>query len=730
MVKKDELAAIRKQSVQARARDEEAFGISLLLWLGASGDIISPWWSKQRDRDLRKFWRMVDYISGTIYTMESRLKTMPFNVVPRDLSVKAHMKQADDFTRILMEQSEFGRGWDEFYSPWVEDLVTQDNGAFAEVIGAGKPDGPIKGMAGGLAHLDSWRCQRTSSMEFPVIYNDTDGKRYKMHYTRVVFTSQMPSPAVEMYRVGMCAVSRCINVAQTLLDQLVYKQEKLGSRPHRGLLVTQGGIGPEHVKVAFEMAEEAMDSQLLRRYSKTVVIGSKNAPLGKIQKVDLTSLPDGFDEKTSLTLGMAAIALAFGMDPRELWPALTVGATKAEALISHIKQRGKGIGDVLQTTERLLESKFLPAHLMLEFDFQDDEQDKQVAEIKVLRSSYHVAEFGAGIVDERTVREQMLHDNDLTLPQFIRMELIDGRLEDGTTVLSLFFDPDYTSMLDLGVDDPLDTKANDASVMLDAISAQRNILLGDVVTANKNYKKLVQQGLAALDELELAYGGRSTELTKPKPPGALPEEEIPEGELSITEEEFEDEDLEVKRSWRDRLFRRKKKDTAFQDAADAIKEAADALSSDGHKPQEIHVHVPEMKQGDTIIHVPPPPEITQSDITIHAPPVEVAAPHVEIHIPEQKTPVVNVKAPEVNVTVPEREVKVEIPEREVHVDVKVPETKIPKIDVHVPETPVTVKLEATLHSPDEVIETETMIQRNPISNLIQRTFKRSRKREK
>lgn len=730
MAKQDELTAIREQSVQARASDEDAFGISLLLWLGASGDIISPWWSKQRDKELRKFFRVIDYISSTVYTMESRLKTVPFNIIPKDLTVKAHMKQADDLTRNLMELSEFGRGWDEFYSPWVEDLITQDNGAFGEVIGAGKPDGPIRGMAMGLAHLDSWRCQRTSSMEYPVIYNDTSGKRYKMHYTRVIFTSQMPSPAVEMYRVGMCAVSRCINIAQTLLDQLVYKQEKLGSRPHRGLLVTQGGIGPKHVKAAFEMAEDAMDSQLLRRYSKTVVIGSENAKEGDIKKVDLTSLPDGFDERDSLTLGMAAIALAFGMDPRELFPALTVGATKAEALISHIKQRGKGIGDVLQTTERLIQSKFLPAHQTMEFDFQDDEQDKQVAEIRSLRTTYHVARIGAGIVDERTVREQMLHDDDLTIAQFIRMELEDGRLEDGTTVLSLFFDPDYSDMLDLGVEAPLDTKANDAAKMLDVISAQRDILLNDIIKANQKRKKMIQQGLAALDELELAYGGRSTELTQPKPPGALLEEEIPEGDLNTTEEEFDDEDLEVKRTLRDRIFGRRKKDTAFKDAAEAIKEAADALSSDGSKPQEIHVHVPEMKQGDTIIHVPPPPEISQPEITIHTPPVEVAAPHVEVHVPEQKAPVVNVEAAEVNVTIPEREVKIEIPEREVHVDMKVPETKIPKIDVHVPETPVTVKLEATLQAPDEVIETDTVIQRNPSTNLIQKTFKRSKKKGK
>ena len=47
-------------------------------------------------------------------------------------------------------------------------------------------------------------------------------------------------------------------------------------------------------------------------------------------------------------------------------------------------------------------------------------------------------------------------DGDITQDQFIEMELDDGRLEDGTSVLTLFVNDDYAELLDIGVDNPLD----------------------------------------------------------------------------------------------------------------------------------------------------------------------------------------------------------------------------------------------------------------------------------
>lgn len=509
----DAISEARGLTVQARVRHpENVFGVH---WLARAGMNISPWWSSARDKQLREFWKKSDHLSGAVYTMQSKMTAIPFRVVPRDISLSQHVRDAEEATHILTDAAEFGEGWINFYGKFVEDLITQDNGAFAEVIGPGRPDGPIIGRPVTVAHLDSYRCQRTGDPEYPVIYHDLDQRMHKLHYTRVIYTSQMSSPIAEMFGVGFCSVSRCVNVAQTLIDILTFKQEKLGSRPHRSILIPQGGLDPGDVQTAFQMAEGEMDNMGLSRYSKIVLAGSSSLPEADIKVIELSSLPDGFDEETSITLGMATVALAFGVDARELFPGMSAGATRADALLQHLKQRGKGPGQILQTTEQLFNFKFLPPYLTFTFDFQDDAQDRQVADIKKVRAERRLQDLNAQTINVRAAREQMLQDGDLNHTQFERLELQDGRMADGTSILGLFFsqDPLTKKMLKLdGVDDPTDVYDNDPDTVLTALNKKLvevtkiNITNADPVTTWCAYRSLM-----ALSYLEKLY--RTAELT-------------------------------------------------------------------------------------------------------------------------------------------------------------------------------------------------------------------------
>ncbi len=590
----DPIAKQEDASVQDRELGG-GLGHSLILSMRQANELISPWWSYTRDSQLRSFWKTVDYLAGAVYTMESRLKTVPFRVQPINPDIKSHRRLAMEFQKILEEESDFWAGWGTFYSQFVEDLITQDNGTFAEILGEGRPDGPIRGRPLGLAHLDSARCQRTSNPEFPVVYNASSGKRTKLHWTRVMFTSQQPSPSETMHRVGFCAVSRCINVAQTLYDILVYKQEKLGSRPQRAVWVTQGGLDPNDVRGAFALAQESMDNRLLRRYSNTVVIGADTIPDAGIQDLDLASLPDGFDEQTSVTLGMSTIALAFGVDARELFPGLQAGATRAEALIAHIKQRGKGPGDILKETERLINSKFLPPSLIFEFDFQDDEQDRTVSEIRKVRADVLNTLGSVGFLDVRGVREQMLADGDLTQEQFERMELNSGRLPDGTDLLNAFHDPEMSELLDLGFDNPLDTEANAAADVLRAIEDRRKLLVPMLPTALPGTKRDIVKALAALDKLQLLYGGTSAAMVQATPLENVLQEPPATDDDEPTEEDtgappgFSADDMDVRSAKNgnilSRYLERREQSKAIQAAAGAV-EAAIAFASNG-QPAEV-----------------------------------------------------------------------------------------------------------------------------------------------
>jgi len=385
-----------------------------------------------------------------------------------------------------------------------------------EVIGAGKKDGPIRGPALGLAHLDSTRCRRKKDSEYPIAYIDEDGYQYKLHRTRVAYASDMPSSAVEMRGVGFSAISRCINVGQNLVDMSIFRQEKLGSRPFRGIMFTPG-IPTDVVQSTMEMASEMMDNQGLRRFARIPILGGGDTS-ARFELVGLSSLPDGFDEETSTRLGMFAIALAFGVPIRWIWPAATSGATKADAMYQHIAGLGGGIGRVLKTLTYLLGGdprgsrhtvgKFLPPHLRLVFDFQDDEQDRMKSEIAERRMGTLEKGIGVGLYTLRVAREKALEAGDISQAQFNQMELAEGRLPSGEDVLTLFYAGDDVTrqMLDLGVPDALDVATNDVAQMLIAIES-RMAQVRDIISSAGSVKRkeVAKQAMAALNKLRDTY---------------------------------------------------------------------------------------------------------------------------------------------------------------------------------------------------------------------------------
>ena len=501
----------RDLSIQDRATRDDEVGVggpSIFYSLVKSGEIMPPWWSKARDKELRDFWKRSGHLSGTLFVISGKIATMNFSVKPRDRSITSQVSMAKEAEYLIQNTPEWGQGWEVFITKWLSDLLASDNGAFAEIIGAGRPDGPRTGKPVSLAHLDSYMCTRTSDPEYPVIYQDVDGKRYKLHYTRVLHASLLPSSDVRMNGVGFCPTSSAIDITQNLIDITRFKQEKMGSRPPRILLVGRKGISAQEILKAFAATELADDSRGLSTYRRMVAIAP---PKGRgeidIDMIDLASVPDGFNEEQATTLGMFAIALAFGVDARELWPATVSGATKADAMIQHLKARGRGPGQIMQIVERQINQKFLPPSLEFHFDLQDDEQDMLQAEVRDKRSIRHERDLKSGSSSIRVTREIMLDDGDISEAQFEQMELDDGRLKDGSSVLSLFFatDPDIQSLLSLSVDNPLDFSDNVRErlegVVAEISKAEVKALEALATAGWSNKKSKARQALAALSEL-------------------------------------------------------------------------------------------------------------------------------------------------------------------------------------------------------------------------------------
>lgn len=530
-----ELQKIVPFSTNGDGASSNVSDFTVLRWLGMAGQHAPAYWSIARDRWLRSFYLKSDYLKIAVATFVQKACTIPLTVAPRDRSVKAHTALATQIEGDIRRNSGMLKGFPNEFAKFTSDYLTQDNGAFFLVMGGGKADGPIVGSVAGLLHLDAQYCHRTGDLEFPVVYEHQDGKRYKLHYTRVIFMSSMPSADAGLLDVGLCAVSGCMDAAQEMLDIAVYHQEKLGSRPARQILYAKTGISIKRLQDALLLANTKLDSQGLERFARTLVIGpatDSNATPIELALLDLSSVPDGFDRQQATMLDVAVISTSFGLDMRDLSHAFGVsGTTKADAEIQDSKTRRKGIAQFLGDFSEQLNQKVLPPTLESWFDYVDDTQDEQAAAIRKVRAEGRSIDLTNTSITVRIAREQMLEEGELSEEQFEDMELAEGRLADGLDVLMLFQSQDSEIRRILGdiVVNPLDIQPG---ANLDTVINERYALAWERfdTAPNANIKRKMRQAMAALTKLR----------TVTKPPVTPGEPETPPAEEGSDEGEDEE----------------------------------------------------------------------------------------------------------------------------------------------------------------------------------------------
>jgi len=506
-------------SVQSQSNSDSAIyigGGGLLSNMVNNGELAPRWWSRGRDDYLFQFAMRSNYFLSAQYKVNSKLCAISPRVLPRNPNIKQHQVSAEEYQQKLIEGSDFGQGWQSLFNKVLFDYFVQDNGAFMEVIGPGPKDKAIQGAPLGLAPLDASRCTRSGDWEYPVIYNANDGK-YKLHWTRVIAISSNPPNKADMNGVGICWLSRCLDVAQSLLDMIIYKQEKLGSRPLRQILIGQG-ITASQIAGAIKMAENSMDGAGLNNYAKTIVMGSNNTDIN-LEQIDLAGTPDGFDFQTDLEMGMFAIAMAGGIPPRDLWPATTTGATKADAMYQHVGG-STGYSSILDAfanaiggnpnTSQSKYAKFLPPYLKLVFDYVDDTQDEASAIISDKRSQTRERDINNSVITVQIARQQMLEDGEISQGQYDALELTSGRLPDGTPVLRLFNTTDefILDLLNLNIAEPLNIEANIANREQVLGNISERIRYAEMIvinTSRASQRQKAEQAIAALGELQKIY---------------------------------------------------------------------------------------------------------------------------------------------------------------------------------------------------------------------------------
>src|SRR5262245_29924083 len=99
-----------------------------IMYMAGVQDTLPAWGLAPRDRDqqLRVFWPTEPILAGAVFSTASRYAGFTWDLSGPDRMVNM-------YTRIL-HSSQHGRGWQAFMMPFTIDYLTQDNGAFAEIV--------------------------------------------------------------------------------------------------------------------------------------------------------------------------------------------------------------------------------------------------------------------------------------------------------------------------------------------------------------------------------------------------------------------------------------------------------------------------------------------------------------------------------------------------------------------------------------------------------------------
>lgn len=396
------------KSVQGREQGSEWFNTpgmvsSFLFPIAALADSIPAWgyYPLIRDKYLRTFSRTEPYFQGATYSMSAFAKSLNLKLTQGGTVTK-------NYAQDIINYCENGRGARSLIQKSAYDLFTTDNGFFWELVGSGKPDKPLKGklLPPYVLHMDSLHCWRTLDEEFPVVYvNPIDGTYHYMHYTRVLFRSSNEQPDELARGIGFCAASRILRYTQKMRDILVYQHEKVAGNFTRALGLLKG-MNAFELSQADTQAREAAMSSGFARYRGIPFLGKAGMDIdAKI--VDLASIGDGFDPETEKRDYVFCLALAYGVDAREFYPATTSGATKGDASIQDMKTQDKGKGDIIETFESAWRDVF-PDTLEIEYDNPNDERDKMHADINAVHVTYFMSLKSTSIIDADEARAHLI----------------------------------------------------------------------------------------------------------------------------------------------------------------------------------------------------------------------------------------------------------------------------------------------------------------------------------
>lgn len=382
----DALAA----SVQEQPPRTDILGSSpsqIFTWyISSASDEIIAWGRNvsKRDKQLRDFFPTEPFLAGAIYNNSLRDATYQWEIKGPDKVAQA----VTDMLNSALAGDTFG--WNPFMKKVSQDMQTQDNGGFIELIrdpgmGANSRFKNENAPVIGIAHLDSNACVRTGRMDYPVLYTDLDNKMHKLAWYEVIPFSDYPSSIQSMHNVGYCGVTRVLRMAQIMRSIFVYTNEKISGR-HIKQIHFVSGVSRQDIKDEMTRQQEDADNKGLIRFIPASILASLDPekPVSTAT-IDLASLPDGFDFDQNMKWYISALALDFGVDYQEYapLPGGNIGSSAQSAILSR-KGKAKSPTDFMQSVSMAFKNYgVLPRGCELTWQDRDEQEELERAEVRL-----------------------------------------------------------------------------------------------------------------------------------------------------------------------------------------------------------------------------------------------------------------------------------------------------------------------------------------------------------
>jgi len=358
--------------------------------------------SRLRSKWLNQFWHNEPYLGGVINSVVQIDRNRGWTLV-------GGRNQVLRFTDVLHNwQVQPGRAsWRDGVGAMAQAFYTMDIGGIVEV-GRQMKRGPMSA----LFHLDPTRCALAAGHEYPLKYYPAkmtiEGRRMvelsPSDYMRCVSQVNVDE---QFNGLGYSPLSRCIELAVTMVAVVRHNQELLFARAPKGLLLLKG-VTQKSWNDAMASRDATLEGREQEWFGAVAVLATTGMDDVDAKLVALSQLPEKFDQKVFTDLLIYGYALAFGYDAREFWPvnASSLIGTARESEIQHRKATGKGGKEfALALTEELQSN--MPETLHFEFEERDIEGERRDAEVEQIKidavNAMRGTTAGALISDEQAL---------------------------------------------------------------------------------------------------------------------------------------------------------------------------------------------------------------------------------------------------------------------------------------------------------------------------------------